>query len=132
MVDSLKFGERSDRLDRANPEPSSPACRKEGVETVRATPWLLGRGEETVQTTNMSQDMAVKTEVVRILGPEVRILSRTPHEQNTRTKLPFSSNVLHFRGCVLQRRSAPLPLEPASPGRRRGYTSGLPKGSHDP
>ncbi len=87
MVDSLKFGERSDRLDRANPEPSSPACRKEGVETVRATPWLLGRGEETVQTTNMSQDMAVKTEVVRILGPEVRILSRTPD------KLPASRTV---------------------------------------
>ncbi|MFB9942191.1 hypothetical protein [Gluconobacter oxydans] len=64
MVDSLKFGERSDHLDRANPEPSFPVCRKEGVETVRATPWLSGHGEETVQTTNMLPGMAVKTEVV--------------------------------------------------------------------
>ncbi|GEB42355.1 hypothetical protein [Gluconobacter sphaericus] len=64
MVDSLKFGERSDHLDRANPEPSFPACRQEGVETVRATPWLPSRGEETVQTTNMLAGMAVKAEVV--------------------------------------------------------------------
>lgn len=80
MVDSLKFGERSDHLDRANPEPSFPVRWKEGVETVRVTPWLRfdSHGEETVQTTNMPSGMAVKTEVVRILGPEVRILSRTP------------------------------------------------------
>ncbi|MFT8988878.1 MAG: hypothetical protein ABF959_00995 [Gluconobacter albidus] len=40
MVDLLKFGERSDHLDRANPEPSVPVRWNEGVETVRATPWL--------------------------------------------------------------------------------------------
>ncbi|WP_283091961.1 hypothetical protein [Gluconobacter sp. Dm-73] len=38
VVDLLKFGERSDRLDRANPEPSVPVRWNEGVETVRATP----------------------------------------------------------------------------------------------
>ena len=83
------------RLHHANPEPS-PRFR-EGVETGRAVP--KGRktdGKGTVQTTNAPW-AAAKAEVVRILGPWVRIPPWTPSSIFTQIfQLVFLASAVAF------------------------------------